>query len=80
MVDGGQLLDVGLEERFGGGIVKGFDVGLNVAADALKRGDEAVEKAISDPFFLYFFLSFSATITSSSEMPFSREWCKQKEM
>ena len=47
MVDGGQLLDVGLEERFGGGIVEGFDVGLDVAADALKRGDEAVKKALS---------------------------------
>ena len=47
MVDGGQLLDVGLEERFGGGVVEGFDVGLDVAADALKRGDEAVKKQLA---------------------------------
>ena len=56
LVDGGQLLDVGLEERFGGGIVEGFDIGLNVAADALKRGYEAVKKEISYAFFASLFV------------------------
>ena len=44
MVDGGELFDVGLEERFGGGVVEGFDVGVDVAADTLEGGDEAMEE------------------------------------
>ncbi len=38
------MFNVGLEERFGGGIVEGFYVGLDVPADTLEGSDEAVEK------------------------------------
>lgn len=44
LVDGGELFDVGLEECFGGGVVEGLDVGVDVAADALEGGDEAGRK------------------------------------
>ena len=42
LVDGGELLDVGLEEGLGGRVVEGVDVGVDVAADVLEGEDEAV--------------------------------------
>ena len=48
------MLDVGLEEGFGGRVVKRFDVGVDVAADALEGVDEAIEGKTSVSRSLYY--------------------------
>ena len=53
LIDGGELFDVGLEEGFGGCVVERFDVGVDVAADALEGVDEAMEGKILVPRPLY---------------------------
>ena len=53
LIDGGELFNVGLEEGFGGCVVERFDVGVDVAADALEGVDEAIEGKILMPHSLY---------------------------
>lgn len=55
------MFDVGLEECFGGGVVEGLDIGVDVAADALEGGDEAGGKEGQ---------RFLASLTTGSE----EEW------
>ena len=42
LIDGRQLLDVGLEESFGVGVVEGFYVGIDIFSDVFDGEDEAV--------------------------------------
>ena len=44
LVDGGELLDVGLKEGLCRGVVEGFDVDIDIAANVLEGVDEAMRR------------------------------------